>query len=169
MADVRARLDDVDERLDGAPQLVLGVVEMRAARDADVLDDVVACRRRVQCGNVRRAGEEAADARRVLELRLECERARVTLPADEGRLETFSEIGAHVQPASAGAAAQPLDAPADGEVDSEAGQIDRYYAGGLVAVEYDVCADLVCTADDRLDVLDLGIFEEHVADRDEQR
>src|SRR5713101_1688075 len=144
MADIRARLDDVDERLDGAPQLVLGVVEMRAeqvdqelrqveralanARDADVLDDVVACRRRVQCGNVRRAGEEAADARRVLELRLECERARVTLPADEGRLETFREIGAHVQPASAGAAAQPLDAPADGEVDSEAGQIDRYYA-----------------------------------------
>ena len=41
--------------------------------------------------------------------------------------------------------------------------------GGLVAVEDHVRADLVGTPDDRLDVLDLGALEEHVADRHEQR
>ncbi len=137
--------------------------------DADLLDHVVAGTRRVQRGHVRRPRQEAPHAGRVLELRLERERARVALPADERRLEPLREIRPDVQPACAGPAAQPLDAAADGEVDVERGEVERDDAGRLVAIEHDVCADLVRAAHDRLDVLDLGVLEEHVADRHEQR
>ena len=65
----------------------------RIAVDADLLDHVVAGRRRVERGHVRRAGEEAARAGRVLELRLERERPRVRLPADERRLEPLARSG----------------------------------------------------------------------------
>src|SRR5438270_7988878 len=54
---------------------------------ADLFDHVVAGGRGVERGHVRRAGQEAARAGRVLELRLEGERPRMTLPADERRLE----------------------------------------------------------------------------------
>ena len=107
--------------------------------------------------------------RRVLELRLEGERPRVRLPADERRLEPVREVRPDVEPARAGPAAEPLDAAADGEVDGEAGQVERDDAGRLVAVEHHVRADLVRAADDRLDVLDLAVPEQDVADRDEQR
>src|SRR5206468_12403211 len=97
----------------------------------------------------------------VLELRLECERTRVALPADEGRLEPLGEVGTHVQPARTRAAAEPLDAAAGGEVDAERRHVERQDAGALVAVEHDVRATFVRAADDRLDLLDLAILEEH--------
>src|SRR4029079_10011436 len=64
---------------------VVGQVEAPAADrlDADLLDHVVAALRAVEPGHVGRAGQEARNALRVLELRLERERARVALPADE--------------------------------------------------------------------------------------
>jgi hypothetical protein len=162
---------------DLAPRLVQELDQERRERERaladplhpDLLDHVVARRRGVERRHVRRAGEKAAHARRVLELGLEVERARVALPADEGRLEPLGEVGPHVQPARPGAAAEPLDAAADGEVDVEGRQVDRDDPGRLVAVEDDVRARVVGAADDRVDVLDLAVLVEHVADRHEQR
>ena len=59
--------------------------------------------------------------------------------------------------------------PPHGEVDVERGHVERHDARRLVAVEHDVRADLVRAAHDRLDVLDLRVLEQHVADRHEQR
>src|SRR5205085_4780333 len=87
--------------------------------DADLLDQVVAGRARVQRGDVRRPGQEPRNAVRILQLRLEGERSRVRLPARHRRLEPLDQIGTHVQPAGAGAAAEPLDRAADCEVDGE--------------------------------------------------
>src|SRR2546423_1361597 len=83
--------------------------------DADLLDHVVAGGGRVERGHVRRAGEEPRRPLRILELRLERERPRVRLPAHERRLELGDEVRAYVEPRRAGAAAEPLDAAADGE------------------------------------------------------
>ena len=137
--------------------------------DSDLLDDVVARGRRIEGGHVRRAGQEAPRAVRVLELGLEAERPRVRLPADERRLERLGQVGADVEPARARPAAEPLDAPADREVDVQRGHVERDGADRLVGVEHDVRADLVRPLDDRLDVLDAPGLEDHVADRDEQR
>ena len=139
------------------------------ALDADLLDDVVARGRGVQGGDVRRAGEEAGDAVRVLELRREVERPLVRLPADEGRLEALNEVRSDVEPARPGPAAQPLHAAADREVDSELGHVQRNGAERLVGVEDDVGPDLVRPPDDRLDVLDAPRLEDDVRDRDEER
>src|SRR6201986_436872 len=81
--------DDLEPRLVAEVDQELGERERALAdlRDADLLDHVVARGRRVEGGNVRCAREEAARARRVLELGLERERPRVRLPADERRLE----------------------------------------------------------------------------------
>ena len=103
--------------------------------DADLLDDLVAGRRRVQRGHVRRPGQETGGALRVLQLRREVEWSRVGLPADERRLEPFGEIGTDVEPGGAGTATKPFDAPADGEVDVQRGHIQRNGANGLVRVE----------------------------------
>ena len=65
-------------------------------RDADLLDEVVPRRPRVVGGRVRGSGEEARGAGRVLHLLLECERARVRLPAGEGRLQALGEVGSDV-------------------------------------------------------------------------
>ena len=130
--------------------------------DADLLDHVVARGRRVERRHIRRAREEAPRAGGVLELRLERERARVALPADERRLEALGEIGPDVEPARARAAAEPLDAAADSEVDVERGDVERHDARRLVAVEHDVRTNLVRAPDDRLDVLDLPVLEQHV-------
>ena len=105
----------------------------------------------------------------VLELRLEGERPGVSLPADERGLEPLRDVGPHVEPARARAAAEPLHAAADGELDAELRQFERHDAGRLVAVEHHVGADVTRAADDRLDVLDLAVLEQDVADRDEQR
>ena len=158
-----ARVEQVDEQLRQDERALAN------AADADFFDHVVARGRGVQRGHVRRAGEEAPRALRVLELGLEGKRARVPLPADERRLEPLGEIGAHVQPPGAGAAAQPLHAAADREVDVELGDVERHDACRLVAIEHDVGADLVRAPDDRLDVLNLPVLEEDVRDRNEQR
>ena len=91
------------------------------------------------------------------------------LPADERRLELLGEVGPDVEPRGTGAAAEPLHAASDGEVDSERGDVERDGADRLVRVEDDVGADLVRALDDRLDVLDPSRLEDDVADRDEQR
>ena len=83
--------------------------------------------------------------------------------------EPLGEVGADVEPAVAGPAAQPLDRAADREVDVQRSHVERHDAGALVAVEDHVGADLVRPPDDRLDLLDLAGLEEHVADRHEQR
>ena len=137
--------------------------------DADLLDQVVAGRRGVERGDVRRAGEEARRAGGVAHLLLEGEGRLVGLPAGVGRLEPLGEVGADVEPAVAGAAAEPLDRAADGEVDVQRGHVERDDPGRLVGVEDHVRARLVRALDDAGDVLDLGGLEEDVADRDEQR
>ena len=166
-----ARRDDLEAGVVAEVDQELGERERALAdpRHADLLDHVVAGRRRVERGDVRRAGEEAPRARGVLELGLEGERPRVRLPADERRLEPLGEVRPHVEPAGAGPAAEPLDAAADREIDAELGQVERHDAGRLVAVEHHVRAGLARAADDRLDVLDLAVLEQDVADRDEQR
>ena len=90
------------------------------ALDADLLDQVVAGRAREVGRGVRRPGEEARGAARVHELLLERERALVGLPARVGGPEPLGEIRAHVQPPVARPSAEPLHAPADGEVTSSA-------------------------------------------------
>ena len=157
------RVGEVDQQL-RLPERVLA-----DAVDADLLDQVVARRRRVVRGHVRRAGEEPRRAGRVVHLLLEAERALVRLPARVGRREPLGEVGPDVEPAVPRAAAEPLDRAADGEVDAERRDVEGHDPGGLVAVEDHVRADLVRAADDRLDVLDLARLEEDVADRDEQR
>ena len=165
-----ARADDLEPGLVEQAHEQLGLPHGVVADpvDADLLDDVVARRRRVERRHVRCAGQEAPRACRVLELGLEAERPRVRLPADERRLERLGQVGADVEPAGARAAAQPLDAPADREVDVQRGHVERHGADRLVGVEHDVRADLVRPLDDRLDVLDAPRLEDHVADRDEQ-
>ena len=91
------------------------------------------------------------------------------LPAGVGGLEPLGEVGPDVEPAVAGAAAEPLDRPADGEVDVQRGDVERHDPRRLVGVQDHVRADLVRAPDDPLDVLDLRRLEEDVADRDEQR
>ncbi len=84
-------------------------------------------------------------------------------------LEPLGEVGSDVEPAVAGAAAQPLDRTTDGEVDVQRGDVERHDPGRLVGVEDHVRAHLVRAPDDPVDVLDLRGLEEDVADRDEQR
>ena len=79
------------------------------------------------------------------------------------------EVGPDVQPAVRGPAAQPLHRAADGEVDAERGDVHGDDPCRLVAVEDHARAHLVRAAHDRLDVLDLRLLEEDVADRDEKR
>ena len=138
------------------------------AIDADLLDQVVARGGCIEGRHVGGPGEEARAAVRVLELRLEAEWAGVRLPADECRLEHLGEIRPDVEPAVSRAAAQPLDAAADREVDVQRCNIERHDSGGLISVEDDVRADLVCAVDDRGDFLDLRRLEENVRDRNEQ-
>src|SRR3954470_4782632 len=67
-ADVEARrVEEVDQQLCLLNRLRANPL------DADLLDQVVSGRRRVQRRDVRRAGEEARRALRILELRLEAE------------------------------------------------------------------------------------------------
>ena len=91
------------------------------------------------------------------------------LPAHERRLERLGKVRPHVEPAVAGAAAQPFDAAADRKVDAELGDVEWNDADRLVRVEEHVCAVLVRVPDDCGDVLDLRRLEQHVRDRDEQR
>ena len=91
------------------------------------------------------------------------------LPADERGLEPLREVRPHVEPTGARPAAEPLDAAANGELDAELRQVERHDARGLVAVEHHVGAGLLRAANDRLDVLDLAVLEQDMADRDEQR
>src|SRR5436190_15523728 len=93
--------------------------------DSDLLDQVVARRRRVERRDVRCAGEEARGAGRVLLVDLELEGAGVRLPARQRRLQPLPHVWSHVEPAGAGTAAQPLDAAADGEVDAERAHVER--------------------------------------------
>ena len=93
----------------------------------------------------------------------------VRLPARVRRLEPLGEVGTHVQPAVRRAAAEPLHRAADREVDAEGGEVERDDSGRLVAVEDHVRADLVRAPNDRLDVLDLRLLEQDMADRDEER
>ena len=86
-----------------------------------------------------------------------------------GGLEPLREIGPHVQPAVGRPTAEPLHRAADREVDTESRHVDGHDPGGLVAVENDVRAHLVRASHDRVDVLDLRLLEEHMADRDEER
>ena len=84
-------------------------------------------------------------------------------------LELFGEIGSNVEPAVPGAAAQPLDGAADGEVDAERLDVERDDPGGLIGVEHDVSAVLVGAPDDPRHVLDLARLEEDVAHRHQER
>ena len=93
----------------------------------------------------------------------------MSLPPDERRLESIRNVWPHVEPARTGSPAQPLHAAADREVDAEPGQVERDDARRLVAVEHHARADFAGAANDRLDVLDLAVLEQDVADRDEQR
>jgi hypothetical protein len=93
----------------------------------------------------------------------------VGLPARIGRLEPLRKVGSDVQPAVPGATAEPLHRAAYGEIDPESGDVERNDPRRLVAVEDHVRADLVSPTDDRLDFLDLGLLEDHMADRDEER
>ena len=90
------------------------------------------------------------------------------LPAGEGRLEPLGEVGTDVEPAVAGAPAQPFDRSTDGEVDVQRGDVERHDPRRLIRVEDHVRAHLVRAPDDPFDVLDLRRLEEDVADRDEQ-
>src|SRR6266550_4367334 len=123
---------------------------------------------RVERRHVRGSGQKPGRAFGVVLLGLERERARVRLPAREGRLQPFGEIGADVEPAGARATTEPLDAAADGEVDPKRGDVQRNRARRLVGVEHDERAGFVRPLNDRLDVLDLAGLEEDVADWDEQ-
>ena len=167
----RPRAPDLEPRLVGELDEQLRLTERVGTDpvDADLLDQVVARRPGVVRRHVRGPGQEARSAARVAHLLLEAERRLVRLPAGVGRLEALGEVGPDVQPPVARAAAQPLHRAADREVDVERRHVERDDPGGLVAVEDHVRADLVGTPDDRLDVLDLGALEEHVADRHEQR
>ena len=84
-------------------------------------------------------------------------------------LEAVGKVGANVEPAVAGTAAEPLDRTADGEVDVQGGDVERHDPGRLIRVEDHVGTGRVCALDDPPDVLDLARPEEDVADRDEQR
>src|SRR4029077_4053748 len=137
--------------------------------DADLLDQVVARSRCVERRHVRRAGQKTCRAVGVLELGLEAERPRMSLPADECRLEYVREIGTDEEPAVPRPAAEPLDAAADREVHVERRDVERNDAGRLIRVEHDVRADLGRPADDRLHGLDLTGLEQNVRDRHEQR
>src|SRR6266540_5266918 len=95
-----ASLEQFDQQL-GLPDGVLA-----DALDADLLDQVVTGRRRVESGDVRRAREKASRTVRVLELGLETERPCVRLPAGERRLEHVGEIRTHVEPAVSRPAAE---------------------------------------------------------------
>src|SRR3954451_5847241 len=110
----RSWRDDLEARLVAEVDQKLRERE-RALADpwhADLLDHVVAGRCRIERGHVRRAGEEASSPRGVLELRFEGERPRVALPPDECGLEPLGDVRPHVEPAGAGAAAEPLDTAA---------------------------------------------------------
>src|SRR5205823_5663444 len=115
----RARRGDVETRLVAGVDQELRERERAFSdpRHAHLLDHVVAGRRCVERGYVRRAGEEAPRAGRVLELGLERERPGVRLPADERWFEPLGDIGPHVEPAGTRPAAEPLHAAADCEVD----------------------------------------------------
>src|SRR5437870_3926325 len=71
--------------------------------------------------DVRAAVQEAGGALRgvALRRRLEGERRGMRGPAGEARLEVLRGVGAGVEVAGAGTAAEPLDAAADGEVDAQ--------------------------------------------------
>ena len=136
--------------------------------DTDLLDQVVAGCRRVQRRDVRSAGQEPCGAGGVAHLLLEGERRLVCLPTGVRRLEPLGQIRPDVEPAVARATAEPLDRPADGEVDIQRADVERHDPRRLVGVQDHVRAHLVRALDDPLDVLDLRRLEEDVADRDEQ-
>ena len=167
---VRTRARDPEAGGFRQPDQQVGLAERVGADplDADLLDQVVAGRRRVERRDVRRSGQKARGAGGVAHLLLEGEGGFVRLPAGRGRLEPLGEVGADVEPAVAGAAAQPFDRSADGEVDVQRGDVERHDPRRLVRVEDHVRAHLVRAPDDPLDVLDLRRLEEDVADRDEQ-
>ena len=93
----------------------------------------------------------------------------VAEPAGDPRLELLDQVGADVQPAGAGAAAQVLDRAAAGERHAEVGHVDGEGADRLVAVEDHVGADRGRAGRDLLDVLDEGRAEDHVLERHHQR
>ena len=77
------------------------------------------------------------------------------------------EVGADVEVACAGAAEEPLDGAAGGEVEVEGGDVERDDAGGLVEVGDDVGADGVGALGDGGEVLQGGAAEGDVGDADE--
>ena len=70
-------------------------------------------------------------------------------PAGQSRLERRDPIGPHVQVAAGGTSAQPLDRPADHEIDPPAVRVHLEDTGRLVGVEEDQGADAARSFDDR--------------------
>ena len=159
------RVREVDQQL-RLPERVLA-----DALDADLLDEVVARRRRVVRSRTfgvpvrKRAAPVAysiSSSKR--------ERPLVRLPAGVRRLEPLREIRvARRASRSPGPPQSHFTEPPTAKSTPSAVTSSGTMPGRLVAVEDHVRADLVRAAHDRLDVLDLRLLEEHVADRDEQR
>jgi hypothetical protein len=114
------------------------------AREADRVEVLVGGPGGVVGGHRRGAGEEVAVVAGVADRRgLERERGVVAHPAGEAGPEALAQGGLHPHEGGAGAAAQPLVAAADGDVDVPVEHVDRDAAGGLVDVDHDERADLV--------------------------
>src|SRR5580658_7079245 len=78
----------------------------------------------------------------------ETERTLMSEPPCDCRGEFVPKIRANIEIGHAGAAAEPLEDAADGEIGLELTDIDGNGSGGLVAIEDDVCSYAMGTLDD---------------------
>ena len=119
-------------------------------RDAHFANDVVTGFGDEVAGDRRRAGRPAELIGGIVDRRwLERERVAMREPAGHRGLEAPRERRAHVDPAAARAAAQPLVRAAGDDVHVELADVVRVRAGRLVRVEHDQRADLARAAHDR--------------------
>ena len=132
-------------------------------------DDLQARPRGVEGRDVRRAVQEPPGVVAPVERRGERERPGVRHPAGQARGEPIPELGPDPEERRPGAAAEPLQAAADVDVDPQRRDVDGDRADGLIAVDDRDGADLPRPARDRRDVVDVGDLEEDVREVDERR
>src|SRR5271163_3617691 len=137
--------------------------------DADPIQDLKARSAGIERGDMRRAIEKAEGVFAPINRPgFEREWALVGQPASQRRAQGAAQVFAHVEISYAGAAAEPFEYSAYGEIDAELAHVNGDGAGTLKNVENHTRANFMGTLDDGAGVDDVGAAEQDEGNRDEQ-
>src|SRR5689334_12689712 len=136
--------------------------------DSDLIQNVEAGPARKKRRNVRRAVEIAIRIFSWIDRAgLKSKRAAMCDPARKRRFQRCAQILADVKISNSGAAAEPFEHAANGEICAEGANVHGDSSRGLEGVENDMCADAVGTLDDGARVDDERTAKQNEGNRDQ--